>query len=362
MITAEFTQQVDADAWNARVRQFAGGSIFQTTYWASYFSAYLGARPHYLILREANEIVGQLLMLEMLRGHESFLGNVTSLVGSLGAPLLRVLTWREGPLLAESSHQAEILLASLQGIERLAIDRVITGIDEASLPIGQSSNGLKAMLLAGGFQSHQRATVRIDVRPPLEHLWAGLKQGVARTPVRKSAKQGLALQHVNSLEDLREFYQLVTEWRKEEGFPSYRFERYKEMFMNMRSHCEFFLVKQAECVAAGAGLIHFNGQAHILTPVMSSVARRERVYAGDFLYWEMIQWCHENGFSVFDLQGIATTPSSNKETGIRRFKEKWGGQVIEYPVFSAVLKPGRWRFVSGLQNVKHAIRRWRHGN
>ena len=185
---------------------------------------------------------------------------------------------------------------------------------------------------------------------------------MARTPVRKSAKQGLALQHVKSIEDLRKFYELVTEWRKEEGFPSYRFERYKEMFMNMRSHCEFFLVKQAECVAAGAGLIHFNGQAHILTPVMSSVARRERVYAGDFLYWEMIRWCHENGFSVFDLQGISTVPSSAKETGIRRFKEKWGGQVIEYPVFSTVLKPGRWRLVSGLQNVKHAIRRWRHGN
>lgn len=109
MIVATVEQEVDTDAWNARDRVLPDGSIFQTTYWASYFMAYLGAQPHYLFLRDGKDIIGRLLILEMLRGHEAFLGRARVSLGRLCRPLLKIFTWRERPLLADSCPPDEAL-------------------------------------------------------------------------------------------------------------------------------------------------------------------------------------------------------------------------------------------------------------
>jgi len=35
---------------------------------------------------------------------------------------------------------------------------------------------------------------------------------------------------------------------------------------------------------------------------------------------------------TYDISGVAPDPDSVKEEGIRRFKGKWGGEYLEYPV------------------------------
>ena len=129
----------------------------------------------------------------------------------------------------------------------------------------------------------------------------------------------------------------------------------------MKNHCTFFLTQHSGLSIGGAGLRHFNGQAHLFTPIYSSRAREQRIYAGDFLNWEMMRWCHERGLSIFDLSGVSPSPISAKEAGIRRFEDKWGGTEVEYPVFTYVLKPRYWNLVSFIQGAKHKIRKWRGG-
>ena len=112
----------------------------------------------------------------------------------------------------------------------LARKRDVTGIEEASVPLSQFSfDTSKPIFLGHGFEHHKRVTIRIDVRRPLEQLWAGLKKDVARTPVREGQKQDLHLRQIQRPEEIREFYQLVSVWRRKEGFPPYQFERYEKM-------------------------------------------------------------------------------------------------------------------------------------
>ena len=354
MITVEVGRKVDAEAWNARVRELPGGSIFQTTYWASYFAAYLGAKPHYLVFRKGGEVIGQLLILEMLRGHESFLRGVKASLGRLIAPLLRVFAWREGPLISEPGQRDEVLLACLQTVEDLALERGVTGLEDVFLPVAESYDPPEISgFLRHGYHMQQRATIRIDVRRPLDLLWANLKKDVARTPIRKAQRQGLKFREVGSPSEVEEFYQLVRSWRRDHSLAPYTFAKYDKMFEYMNPHCSFFIADYSDRAVGGSGLWHFNGRAYLFTPVQSALACEHRIYAGDFLYWEMIRWCHDRGFEVLDLSGISFSPASQKEGGIRRFKEKWGGRVVEYPIFTRPLKQFLWKGADLLRYARH---------
>jgi lipid II:glycine glycyltransferase (peptidoglycan interpeptide bridge formation enzyme) len=354
IVTAE--QAADA-AWNARVLASPAGSIFQTAEWASYWAAYLRAKPYFLSVRDEGKVVGQLLVLEMLRGNETLAGGGWTRLSRLAERFLRIFTWREGPIVVDDARRPDALDACLHKVHELAGDRGVAAIDEASLPLaGDVTDADVAVFAQHGFRSEARATVRIDLQPPISALWANLKRDVARTRVRKGQKQGVTLRQVQDRQGLTAFHRLVSEWRREEGFPPYPIERYSVMLAHLGPSCAIFLAEHKGRTVAAAGVYQFNGQAQIFTPVYSHYARQHRIYAGDLVYWELIRWCREHGLTVLDLAGVAPAPTSAKEMGIRRFKEKWGGRIVAYPVFTRMVKPARWKVVSVIREARRRIR------
>lgn len=353
----EVTSTVNPVWWNGLLRRVPAGTIFQTTHWAAYWTSYLGAAPQFLVVREGDRVVAQLLVLEMLKGHESLRGSMAAPLVPLLRPLLKVLTWREGPVIHDESRREEALRMCLREVQRLAKARRVTRLEEAYLPLAQPCNGMEQQVFANfGYGVERCATVRIDVHQPLEQLWERLEQGVARTPVRKAQRQQVTVRQLHGTQELGAFFGLVEAWRRERRFPRYAFDRYGKMASAMQPHCAFFLAEHEGRAMAGAGLWHFNGQAHLFTPVQSRLARQRDIYAGDALCWAMIQWCHAQGLRVYDLSGVSPAPASAAEAGIRRFKEKWGGRVIEYPVFTRALKPMAWRFTGSLQRMRRRLR------
>jgi hypothetical protein len=80
---------------------------------------------------------------------------------------------------------------------------------------------------------------------------------------------------------------------------------------------------------ATLGTYRFNGLA---TEVMS--ARTSRgielgLPAQDLAHFEAMRWHGAAGDALFDLAGFSASPSTAKEAGIRRYKEKWGGRLVE---------------------------------
>ena len=353
----EVTSTVNPVWWNDLLQRVPAGTIFQTTHWAAYWASYLGAAPQFLVVREGDRVVAQLLVLEMLKGHESLRGSIAAPLVPLLRPLLKVLTWREGPVIYDESRREEALRMCLREVQRLAKARGVTRLEEAYLPLAQPCNGMEQQVFSEfGYAMERRATVRVNVHQPLEQLWDHLEKDVARTPVRKAQRQQVVVRQLRGREGLDVFYGLVVAWRREHGFPPYAFDRYVKMASAFERHCAFFLAEHQGEALAGAGLWHFNGQAHLFPPVQSRSARQRSIYAGDYLSWEMIRWCQMQGLLIYDLSGISPAPTSEAEAGIRRFKEKWGGEVIEYPVFTQLLKPIAWNLMSYLQMMRRSLR------
>lgn len=352
----EIVSRVDAAAWNERARTMPGASIFQTSHWAEYMQAYLGARPRYIVGRENGEVAMQLLLLGSLRGRESMSGRFIGRLRGVVEPFLRVLEWREGPLVRSSARRDLALAACLQVVREAATGLGATGLEGAYLPIGEGCASDDAVLAPLGYEIERRGTVHIDLRRPLADLWNNLKEGVARTPVRKARRQGLVFHEADRPDDVTAFSRLVRAWRQEQRLVPYPAQKYHDMFLHLRPYCSMFLALHEGTPVGGIGVWHFGGKANLFTPIQSAVARERHIYAGDFLYWHLIEWCHGRGLDVLDLSGISLSPALPKDRGIRRFKEKWGGHVVTYAAFQRVFKPVPWRLVSAVQSAKRTIR------
>lgn len=356
MLIVDVHDRVDDRAWDARVVASGDGTIFQTSSWGTYSAAYLGDTCHYLVVRDGDRVVGQLLVLETLRGQESALSGRRRPLRRLITPLLKTMQWRQGPVVVRPDDRADVLGACLEAIDALAGEQGVTGMEEVSAPAGYEPP-LLSSFAEHGYRCEARATIVVDVSRSIEQLWDGIKSE-ARTRVRKGQKGGVTVRQLRRSE-LPLFHKLVSDWRHSAGFPQYTAARYDEMMRHLGPQCAVFLAEHGGVAAAGAGIWHVGGWGHVFTPVHSPAARDTG--AGDVMQWEMLRWSHEHGLRTLDLAGVAPEPRSDKERGIRRFKEKWGGIVAEYPVFTRVLKPGRWRLADSMRKARRALRSVRHG-
>jgi lipid II:glycine glycyltransferase (peptidoglycan interpeptide bridge formation enzyme) len=55
----------------------------------------------------------------------------------------------------------------------------------------------------------------------------------------------------------------------------------------------------------------------------------------NLLYWEIIEYGKKNNFAIFDLGGYQSgAKPGNKLYEINRFKERWGGKIVQYDIYS----------------------------
>jgi lipid II:glycine glycyltransferase (peptidoglycan interpeptide bridge formation enzyme) len=88
----------------------------------------------------------------------------------------------------------------------------------------------------------------------------------------------------------------------------------------------------------------------IVTEIMSgrtNFGKSSNVPAQDLLHWEAMLYHKRSGDRYFNLAGYSPNPANEKEAGIRRFKEKWGGREISVPSYTLIHEPryvraGRW--------------------
>lgn len=93
------------------------------------------------------------------------------------------------------------------------------------------------------------------------------------------------------------------------------------------------------------GMLIFNGVAREIASAIIPEAYKQKIPAQDLLHWELLLEAKRLKCHTFDLAGVSPNPVSPKEKGIRRFKEKWGGQYIEYYTYKKNIIPFSDKFI-----------------
>lgn len=165
----------------------------------------------------------------------------------------------------------------------------------------------------GWIQHTTYCTYLLDLASAPDQLMS-LYSSDHRNHIRKSFKKGFAIKfgHLDLLDDV---YEAMARSMHELGSPYHNKSYLRRMAQALGENLEFVVLYRNNEIA-GAGV--FIAQVDTVTNLHANILRDSRAdYAGEFLYWAVIERYSAKGFKVLDL-GRSLIGSGNEA-----FKMKW---------------------------------------
>ncbi len=293
--------------WDAFVAAHSAGTIYHTSAWQQVTQQGLGHRPYYLCVRgDGGEIVA-VLPLFLVKG-------------IFGRRLVSVPMRDRGGILSMNPRASATIIAYLSKLSR---DLKCHYVELRSF----HEPDIKMMHEHGFVTRRQWITTRIDLSPGVEALWKALDRDFVRWSIKKAAKEGVTFEFDNTVEGMDTFYRLFVQARSAMGIPPFP----RALFFEIHAH----LVREGKACLA---LVRKDG---IPINAMISLFSREsfipayaapqnlwrKCYPSEVMFWHTIEWAVQQGFRYYDFGA-----DSPRQTGLLRFKQKWGG--IQHPMYS----------------------------
>ena len=187
-----------------------------------------------------------------------------------------------------------------------------------------------------GAASTPFGTVLIDLSPAEDELWAGLKRS-NRTTIRKARSEGVTVEWGGHLAE--EAYELCarTMDRAELGFPSAG--QFHDMVSRLGDAVDIGIARTSGAAAAALVNPWSRFGAHCL---FAGTADTPVFGAANLLQWEAMLLARERGARLYDFVGVRIDPEpGTKYAGLRQFKTRFGGAVVEGCLWKLPLSP--WR-------------------
>ncbi|MFA6023170.1 MAG: peptidoglycan bridge formation glycyltransferase FemA/FemB family protein [Candidatus Pacearchaeota archaeon] len=175
-------------------------------------------------------------------------------------------------------------------------------------------------------------TILVDLNKTQEELWGAMEKKSARWGVKTAEKNNLVFELAKN-QDIQKFYELYSGTATSGGFKAENIDFVKEFADSPLS--KLFLVKKDdEVIAGGIILIDYKNNYSILDLTGASDKGLE-LQAMPFLYWNLIKYSKSLNLNYFDLGGYDKEAKEGDKTyNINKFKERFGGNVSEQPIFS----------------------------
>lgn len=166
----------------------------------------------------------------------------------------------------------------------------------------------------------------IDLSQPTEQIWKAVRSNAKRN-VRKARKLGVTLDWVEDLDGIAAAYPPMKQVYKRLQVPIPDQSLFEAAFdvLYPKNMFKVMLAKVAGEVMGALTLLMHKG---VLTYWYTGVPRAGSEYrVSDFLVWEALEYGSENGFHLFDFGGGG---KPEEEYGVRDFKAKYGGCLVNY--------------------------------
>lgn len=203
----------------------------------------------------------------------------------------------------------------------------------------------------GWIQHPIYATYRATLLPDPAQLMSGYGSD-HRNHIRKALKKGFSIRfgHLDLLADV---YAGIARSMHELGSPYHSRSYLRAMAESLGDALEFVVMYDKRDTIAGAGVFIFQGD--MVTNLHANILRRFRSdYAGEFLYWSVIERYCRLGLKLFDL-GRSLIGSGNET-----FKLKWKPRKVPLAYWYYLPRGGRVPELNQKSaRFQFAMRMWR---
>ncbi len=143
-------------------------------------------------------------------------------------------------------------------------------------------------------------THSLDLVHPKLKIFSKFRSSTKRN-IKKAIKENVQVEKLNSLESVKEFYQLNSITRKKHGLPPQPFYFFRKIYKHIISTKKGFVVLALyrNKVVAGAVYSHFKDRA--LFKYGASDQNYQHLRANNLVMWEAIKWYAQNGCKSFNF-------------------------------------------------------------
>ncbi|MFC1733067.1 peptidoglycan bridge formation glycyltransferase FemA/FemB family protein [candidate division KSB1 bacterium] len=187
------------------------------------------------------------------------------------------------------------------------------------------------------FKNHYNYQIRIKDN---QSNWNNLSQS-RRRQINKSLQSGTEIIQYPSLSEIKEFYHILKRLYRlkvKKPIPSWKFflKFYEES--KKGNHGKYFLVKFKNKIVAGI-LCPIHEKKTIYEWYIAGLDKeykKESIYPSVMATWAGIKYAIDNEIETFDFMGAG---DPNKVYGVREFKSKFGGELVNYGRYIRINKP-----------------------
>ncbi len=315
--------EADQAAWDDYVDQHPQGLAYHYYAWRQAVEQAYRHEGHYLLAETSTGIVGVLPLIDFrvpLKG-----GSLVSL------PFCDV-----GGVLADNKQISTALLEAAAGVAQKLGSRLLDIRFSAQEESGEER------------KEQESAKVRMVLNLPegSESLMRGFKAKL-RSQVKKPVRDGL-FASIGGSELVDDFYKIFCENMRDLGSPVHSKRWVQSVVTAYGDRAKVGLVYTPDGSPAAGGIILLQ-RSTVSIPWASALRRYNRFNPNMLLYWTLLAFAADNGFSRFDF-GRSTLGE-----GTYRFKAQWGAhpEPLAWQIFDV---DGCLRPVSGMGSKPSRIR------
>lgn len=307
------------DCWNDRMLKSGLGTIYQSKERADFL---LKVNQKSLFLKFINEeknIVGQLLVhLSPRFTNKGIKGKIFDKIPNVKK---NKCNWAYGPIILSEKYNDEIFLALKKFFDskKLAVDGWTHPM------IKQYPNRLK-----NDFSIINWSTFTINLERDENEIFNNISKHSGRKNIERSKKRGVKIEEIDE-DSLIEYFRLKNTTKLESGQEKTDFEPMMQRWKKFRNlGYSGFLARHEGNPIGGLLFSYVNKYILEIGVARSKFDTSNNLYSQDLIKWSIIEWGIKNKMKFYDLTGFNPNPTSEKEKGIARYKEKWGGERKDY--------------------------------
>lgn len=322
--------------WDERLAS-AGreGTFLQTSHWADLVRDVDRVTPIFLTVQDGAAVVGTALVLHRRPFDRSTRRVVRSPAAVVHGTHRGWLDFSAGPVVYVPDRAAAVTQAVLDWIENTSRSRGFTraatgGFAPTSASVSRPE--LDSVFVRFGYRVSTWATYLTDLSGDEEQLWMRIDQS-ARKAVKKAQREGAVVEEVRTWEAYESQYaRTYNACERRDGrveTPMWVFDKFWH-HPARRFYRYYVAVDPTGTVLGTLGMFLYAGTATEINSSLTSAAFESKTPAQDLLHWRVLLDARAADCHTFDLAGVNPAPGTPKEAGIRRFKEKWGGDYMEF--------------------------------
>lgn len=304
---------IDSLKWQELIQKSSTTSFFQTKECYDFYCSLSFLEPFAFGVEKNNNLQGVIC------------GYIVANGGKLKRFFSRRAIIHGGPLLSDDISDetlTELLLSTKKELEKKSIYIEIRN--------NHNYNRYKDIFEKAGFVYHSYLNYVVDTKGNLKDVFSNLSES-KRRQVRKAKEFDVKVVETKESGDIDEFYKILNnlyKWKvKKPLFPKEFFEK----AITLR-HTHLLVAKYRNQVIGGIFCVEDKNTIYEWF-VCGNKEAYNHLYPSVAVTYAAIEYATKNGFRKFDFMGAGKL---NENYGVREFKEKFGGNQMEFGRFVSV--------------------------